>query len=105
MEVANAFMKLPIQSQAIIVVGSIAVLERTWKTYTAKDPKIQGIHVGALISSLLFVILAAYNANCLLTGGCNMWANVVAFLYVCTTLLMMWGVNTIIDADKIKKKN
>lgn len=82
---------LPIQAQAVLLVGAISIVFLLMQMMGVRGEK-QQFSAMVLAVSVLAVAISTYNINCLITGKCNAWATLLAVAYVIsqgTALLSM----------------
>ena len=82
---------LPVQAQAVLLVGAISVVFLIMQMMGVRGEKLQFSGM-VLAVSVLAVAISTYNINCLITGKCNAWATLLAVAYVIsqgTALLSM----------------
>ena len=82
---------LPIQAQAVLLVGAISIVFLLMQMMGVSGEKRQ-FSAMVLAVSVLAVAISTYNINCLITGKCNAWATLLAVAYVIsqgTALLSM----------------
>ena len=82
---------LPIQAQAVLLVGVISIVFLLMQMMGVSGEKRQ-FSAMVLAVSVLAVAISTYNINCLITGKCNAWATLLAVAYVIsqgTALLSM----------------
>ena len=82
---------LPIQAQAVLLVGAISIVFLLMQMMGVRGEKLQFSGM-VLAVSVLAVAISTYNINCLITGKCNAWATLLAVAYVIsqgTALLSM----------------
>ncbi len=73
--------KLPVQAQAVLLVGVISVVFLVMKMVGLRGDK-QKFSATVLAVSLLAVTISTYNIRCLITGKCENWATLLAVAYV-----------------------
>ena len=82
---------LPIQAQAVLLVGAISIVFLLMQMMGVRGEKRQFSGM-VLAVSVLAVAISTYNINCLITGKCTSWATLLAVAYVIsqgTALLSM----------------
>ena len=77
------YTKMPIQAQAVLLIGAISVVMAVMQTVSSGKKNMQANSM-VLVATLLAVALSTYNVRCLVRGSCNRWATTVAVLYVLT---------------------
>ncbi len=77
------YTKMPLQAQAVMLIGAISVVMALMQTVSANGKNMQA-NAMVLLATILAVALSTYNVRCLVRGSCNRWATVVAVLYVLT---------------------
>lgn len=77
------FRTLPLQAQAVLLVGAISVAFLVLQMLGVRGEK-QAFHAMVLGSSVLAVAVSTYNINCLISGNCRNWATLLAVAYVVT---------------------
>lgn len=77
------YTKMPVQAQAVMLIGAISVVMALMQTVSAGRKNMQA-NAMVLLATLLAVALSTYNVRCLVRGSCHRWATVVAVLYVLT---------------------
>ena len=77
------YTKMPIQAQAVLLIGAISIVMALMQTLSAGRKNMQA-NAMVLLATFLAVALSTYNVRCLVRGSCNRWATVVAVLYVLT---------------------
>jgi|TARA_R110002074_G_scaffold106761_3_gene230771 hypothetical protein len=77
------YTKMPIQAQAVLLIGAISVVMAVMQTVSSGKKNMQANSM-VLMATLLAVALSTYNVRCLVRGSCNRWATTVAVLYVLT---------------------
>ena len=77
------YTKMPIQAQAVLLIGAISVVMAAMQTVSSGKKNMQANSM-VLMATLLAVALSTYNVRCLVRGSCNRWATTVAVLYVLT---------------------
>ena len=72
---------LPVQAQAVLLVGVISVLFLIMQMagVRGEKQKFSGMILGV---SVLAVAISTYNINCLISGKCENWATLLAVAYV-----------------------
>ena len=75
------YTKMPLQAQAVLLIGAISIVMALLQTLSAKGKNMQA-NLMVLAATVLAVSLSTYNVRCLVRGNCNRWATVVAVLYV-----------------------
>jgi Co/Zn/Cd efflux system component len=76
------YTKMPLQAQAVLLIGAISIVMAAMQTLSNK--KNMQANLMVLLATVLAVTLSTYNVRCLVRGNCNRWATVVAVLYVLT---------------------
>ena len=82
---------LPVQAQAVLLVGAISIAFLIMQMAGVRGEKRQ-FSAMVLGVSLLAVAISTYNINCLISGKCTSWATLLAVAYVIsqgTALLSM----------------
>lgn len=77
------YTKLPIQAQAVLLIGSISVIMAVMQTAKSNGKALKA-NAMVLIASAAAVAISTYNVRCLIRGNCTNWATVVAVAYVLT---------------------
>lgn len=72
---------LPVQAQAVLLVGAISVAFLVMQMVGLKGDK-QKFSAMVLAVSVLAVAISTYNIRCLITGKCENWATLLAMAYV-----------------------
>ena len=75
------YSKLPVQAQAVLLVGAISVAFLVAKMAGLRGEK-QKFSAMVLGVSVLAVTFSTYNIRCLITGKCENWATLMAVTYV-----------------------
>ena len=79
------YRSLPVQAQAVLLVGLISVLFLVLQMLgerAKKNDKVSSVVV--MLASLIAVAVSTYNIQCLINGGCRNWATLLAIIYVIT---------------------
>ena len=72
---------LPVQAQAVLIVGAISIAFLVMQMMGLKGDK-QKFSAMVLAVSVLAVAVSTYNIRCLITGKCENWATLLAVAYV-----------------------
>ncbi len=72
---------LPVQAQAVLLVGAISVAFLVLQMAGLKGDK-QKFSAMVLAVSVLAVAISTYNIRCLISGKCENWATLLAVTYV-----------------------
>ena len=72
---------LPVQAQAVLLVGAISVAFLVLQMAGLKGDK-QKFSATVLAVSVLAVAISTYNIRCLISGKCENWATLLAVTYV-----------------------
>lgn len=77
------YKKLPVQAQAILLVGVVSVVAALVQALKGSAAN-RRANAMIVVSTVIAVALSSYNAKCLVDGKCNLYASVVAGMYVLT---------------------
>ena len=77
------FRTLPLQAQAVLLVGAISIAFLVLQMLGVRGEK-QAFNAMVLGASVLAVAVSTYNINCLISGNCRNWATLLAVAYVVT---------------------
>ena len=75
------YKKLPVQAQAVLMVGVISIAFLVMQMVGLKGDK-KKFSAMVLAVSILAVAVSTYNIRCLITGKCENWATLLAVAYV-----------------------